>query len=184
MQIDKLECPACGAAINISIEGRKAIFCPYCGSQFSIDDGNREFKFTYNENKRYTDDAAVERERRKDRQNAREHMESKWYYMLIVFLFLLMVVVGVYSDHREDKMAKSGKIQTGQPSSYYKGKNYESVVEQLEEIGFTNVKAIDMDDAGFFNKEDSIDSITIGGDAQFTASDYFDADEKIVITYH
>ena len=41
-----------------------------------------------------------------------------------------------------------------------------------------------MDDAGIFNKEGSIDSITIGGDSQFTASDYFDADEKIVITYH
>lgn len=34
-----LMCPSCGAGIEDDLKGRETAFCPYCGSQFSVDDG-------------------------------------------------------------------------------------------------------------------------------------------------
>ena len=34
-----IKCPECGGAITMDITGRNSVFCPYCGNQFSIDDG-------------------------------------------------------------------------------------------------------------------------------------------------
>ena len=63
----------------MDIKGRKTLFCPFCGNQFSIDDGNRTITNNINISAkhshdirlsaRYTDDAAVEKERRKSKEN-------------------------------------------------------------------------------------------------------------------
>ena len=80
MKLNKISCPDCGASINLSIDGQSYAFCPYCGSHFAVDDGNRTVTRNYNTrvdfHDTYTDDAAIERERRKDRENARDHKET------------------------------------------------------------------------------------------------------------
>ena len=42
MKFIEIECPKCGAALNID-EKRKECFCSYCGNKLIIDDGSRKF---------------------------------------------------------------------------------------------------------------------------------------------
>lgn len=189
MKLEKLTCPACGAGIDMDIKGRSSVFCPFCGSQFTIDDGTKTTNKNININKKYTNDAAVEKERRKDRENERKHKEYKWTMIgLVIFLVLdfgLLYFMGAKEEWDAKKSIEAGKIQIGISASDMEGKKYQGIIEQLEESGFVNIKTIDMDDAGLFaNKSDTIESVTIDGDSSFSSSDYFDPNSKIIISYH
>jgi len=99
MRLQEIKCPSCGAGINLSFEGEKYGFCPFCGNQFLIDDGNRVYTENKNKNTRlhtvWTDEAEIERERRLDRENRREHIESL-VFSIAFFLLLLIMIIIVY----------------------------------------------------------------------------------------
>lgn len=87
MNLQKLDCPNCGALLNMELtKGSDRIFCPYCGQQFHIDNGNREY--TVNRNINYTkrDEAAIERAKASAK-------EMKYACFLIVFLFIAMILL-------------------------------------------------------------------------------------------
>ncbi|WP_026495400.1 hypothetical protein [Butyrivibrio sp. WCD3002] len=187
-KIDKLSCPSCGAGINMDIQGRKTLFCPFCGSQFSVDDGERVYTHNINIHKRYTDDAAVEKEIRKDRENARQN-KAAIFALIILSILLVLIFVdlrwwAMSDDVAERNNIDAGLIKVGQASSDMEGKKYHVVEEQLKSAGFTNITEIDLDDAGWLKKEDTIESITINGEASFSSDKYFSPDAKVIITYH
>ncbi len=188
MKLERIYCTQCGADIDMDIKGRKAVFCPFCGSQFVIDDGEKTITKNINIHKRYTNDAEVEKQWRKDRENERQHKEYKWT-MIGIVLFLvfdmgLMAFMALHEDHIEQKKVEAGMIQIGQSAEDFEGKKYQGVVEQLETLGFTNINTVDMDDSGLFVRNDTIDNITIDGNSSFYSTDYFNPDSNIVITYH
>lgn len=189
VKLSSLKCPSCGAGIDMDIKGHDSVFCPFCRSQIIIDDGDITITKNININKKYTNDAAVEKERRKDRQNEREHKEYKWTMiglaLFIVADFAFLHFLGVKEEWDEKKNREAGMIQAGQSSSDLEGKNYSAVVEQLKAAGFSDIKTIDLDDNGWFtNKEDTVESVSIDGDTSFSSSDFFDPEAKIIITYH
>lgn len=189
MKLEKLCCPSCGAAIEVNVKGHKTIFCPYCGSQLSEEDADRTYTHNININERYTDDAAVERERRKDRENEREHKESKWMTIGFVLFFLVGIAFLYFRPLKEDwdkqRAIDAGMIQIGISSEDMAGKKYKGVEAQLSAAGFTNIITVDLDDAGLLTKRaDTIDSVSIDGDSSFRASDFFDPSSKIIISFH
>lgn len=193
MKMTSISCPSCGAGIKIDIKGRDTIFCPYCGAQILFDD-DITITHNININTRYTEDSEVEKERRLDRQNEREHQEFKWaIWLLVGMIIVLFALVGLlmimdYKNDMADKKAiEEGKIQIG-ISSYdieEKKLKYQGVVSQLEAAGFSNITVVDLDDAGLFTKKaDTIDSISVGGDTSFSSDHYYDPEVKIIISYH
>ena len=42
MNISALYCPNCGGSIDIDVTGREFIFCPYCGQQLHLSDGDKK----------------------------------------------------------------------------------------------------------------------------------------------
>ena len=193
MKMTSLSCPTCGAGIKIDIKGRDTIFCPYCGNQILCDD-DITITHNININTRYTEDSEVEKERRLDRQNEREHQEFKWaIWLLVGMITVLVALIGllVLMDYKNDiadkKAIEEGKIQIG-ISSYdieEKKLKYQGVVSQLEAAGFSNITVVDLDDAGLFTKKaDTIDSISVDGDTSFSSDHYYDPEVKIIISYH
>lgn len=185
IQLQSLKCPSCGAGIDIDIEGRNKIFCPYCGTQIAIDNGD----VIININKRYTNDAAIEREHRLDRKNEREYKKARWEYLIWIILFLssfgiIFLMAGLEELHDRRAIA-AGMVQVGQSSEDMEGKKYNAIVEQLKAVGFCNIETVDLDDAGWFkNRADTVDSVVIDGKISFESSDFFDPNAKVVITYH
>lgn len=200
MNIQKICCPSCGAGIDEDIIVSKNVFCPYCGTWFHIDSGERIYTKNINIHKRYTDDAAVERERRLDRESEREYVrreserknavKSEALTMIlliaaIVGLLMFSAVMNICSDVKDSFAYRSGKIQVGQCASDMEGENYKAVKEQLKSAGFTNITVVDLDNAGIFrNRKDTVDSVSIGGKTSFSSSTFFDPDSKVVIAYH
>lgn len=189
MKLKQLRCPSCGAGIDIELRGRDSVFCPYCGSQFAVDDGNRTITHNININKftqtKYTDDAAVEEARRKDKENERDHKETIMLFVIIIFGMLSLYSMSNRSKEEKQKAIDAGMIQVGQSSEDMEGKNYEELIKQLESAGFKNIKTFDLDDAILLVRPaDTVESVSIGGKTTFSSDDFFDPESVIVISYH
>ena len=109
-----------------------------------------------------------------------KHREKKysWVGLVLVYAALMGYLFwwGGSGDREAKKAAEDGRISAGSDEDYV-GENYEAVVDQLETLGFTNVKAIDLDDSGVtFWKADKVESVSIGGDTSFYSGDYFEPD--------
>lgn len=196
MKLQKLNCPNCDAHLNMELtKESNYIFCPYCGQQFHIDNGKREYtvnkNININKNINHTKRKIDETEIEKAKASAKEMKNAS---ILIAFLFTLMIGcfgISVLFGELENRKAEraiqeaeqQGKLKIGAPSDF-KGQNYEAVIAQLKALGFDNIETIDLDDAGLFTKDGSVASISINGDSNFTKEDYFFTTYKIIITYH
>ena len=197
MKLKQLKCPSCGAGIELNLKGHSTAFCPYCGSQFSVDDGvtraSYEYTHNYNHNSsyhmRYTDDAAVEEARIKDRENERNHNETKWILLGAAIIMILCLGMIFYFDRAERKDTQNkidaGMIQVGQSYEDMKGQDYHTVVAQLESAGFKNITTIDLNDTLILIRPaDTIESVSIGGKTEFYSHEYYDPNTPIVISFH
>lgn len=204
MKLHKLSCPNCDGILELKIINSNRIYCPYCGQQFLIDDGKREYTTNKNINihktiksdrtyhERYTNDADVIREKNNG-------IASKLPWIALI-VFLLIGFISYLFDsaipslmrerqQREEAQAiqeaiDAGKISAGQSYKLI-GEDYRTVEAHFEAAGFTNIQLIDLDDSGFeFWIDGDVETISIGGDTSFTSSDYYDPDTKVVISYH
>lgn len=77
-------------------------------------------------------------------------------------------------------------IIVGTSAEDYIDKNYSSVVDELKEKGFTNIRLLRKNDlsTGWLEKEGAIDSISIDGDDDFSDDDYYYYDDEIIIIVH
>lgn len=64
--------------------------------------------------------------------------------------------------------------------------DYESVVRQFSDAGFTNVETLKKEDliTGWITRDGKVAEVTINGRTSFSAEDFFDADAKVVVKYH
>ncbi len=190
MKLHELTCPKCQGSLDIKIDDRKYIHCPYCGQMFSVDNGKREYTINKNINinknithtQRNINDAEIIKARN-------EATETKiCVFLLIIFVGLIIFgfiyIVRNGSIETEDSAMETGKISAGSYSDYI-DTDYEAVVEQFELLGFTNITTIDLKDSGFALWENGkVESISIGGDSHFGRNDYFYPDTIIIIKYH
>ena len=110
-----------------------------------------------------------------------------WFVLLIGAIMAISAVIGIMAFQARTKdrprLEAMGAIFPGYPSRYIK-ENYRVVVKQFEDMGFVDIETIDLDDASFWKKEDTVESVSIKGDKHFSEDDYFNADDKVIIAYH
>ena len=153
MTLQSFNCPSCGAKVSFDIEKGKFFFCSFCGTQIYADDGEQRFTKTYNFNftDNYSDDLDEPRRRRKDEtEDVSEKKDNSIKPLIVLFLIAIgLMIIGCMSGYLiEAKEKKDGKIKVGLSSKEIKGEKYTSVIEQLEAAGFTNIKTVDLNDAG------------------------------------
>lgn len=188
MKLHKLTCPNCNGSLDMEIaEETTAVFCPYCGQKFLLDDEKTEH--TINKNisinktiyKRYTDDADVIRAKNEASKNK---IDFKQLLILLGILFLIPAILfgGLFFNKTINQL--QGKISAG----YYGdlvGKDYKTVEAHFEAAGFTNIELIDLNDSGLaFWKNGKVETISVGGDTDFESTDWFEPETKVVISYH
>jgi len=188
MKAVTLTCQNCGASLTVN---DKVAFCSYCGAKLIIDEDNTT---TINYNYTYTkrDEARIRENERKEivrlkelEYKEREDKRSN-KVLLIWFLCWVLFAGGIFLVNRINKWTSEaqGKICAGYYDDYI-GENYEAVIEQFEEMGFTDIVAIDLDDSGlaFWNDGD-VKSISINGNDSFDTYNYFYPDATVIIKYH
>ena len=105
MKAYEVKCPECGAALDVS-DGRKQIFCSYCGTKILLDDGIERKEIT----NRYVNEAEIakgqasvelERMRLEHRQKENARMDKVRSRILIgcaigfILLFLYVYFAGL-----------------------------------------------------------------------------------------
>ena len=188
MKTVELTCRNCGSLLEV--EGKIAV-CPSCGTRSFLDDENRTT--THNVVHIQRDEASLREIDRQEKirimeleyKERKEKRDKKIGLLCGVGIPVTLLVVILLAFGLNKWISESqGKISAGNYKDYV-GKNYQAVVQQFEEMGFTNVVTIDLDDAGWdFWNDEEVESVTIAGDRRFESTNYFYPDAKVIIRYY
>lgn len=98
--------------------------------------------------------------------------------LLSICLFMLLLSGCGTSHENEARPPKS--------NSSLKNQNYQDVVTLFEEAGFTNIELDKIEDliTGWLTKDGSVESVSIGGDTDYSTSQWYSKDSKVRISYH
>ena len=179
MKIINIKCPNCNSQLKVEKNAEK-VKCEYCKTEFLIDDEIERIEI----HSSFTDEAEVKKweikneiSKRKEKKRIRDSIE-----LWLLMFFMLLLGSGLLFD------SQNGKETISMPESakYYVGKDYERVVQELEDLGFENIDIKENPDLviGFVSKENTVSSISIGGESNFKKDDWFYANDHVVITYH
>lgn len=79
-----------------------------------------------------------------------------------------------------------GDIKVRKESKEYIGNNYKEVVQELEQLGFSDIETIEIADLTSYGEmsDGAISEISIDENTEFSANTAFSKDAKIIVTYH
>lgn len=85
-----------------------------------------------------------------------------------------------------DSRSHDGEAKTPSASGAQKGRDYRSVVEDFEERGFTNISLVALDDliTGWLTKDGEVENVSVDGDENYSADEWYSNDVEVIITYH
>lgn len=91
----------------------------------------------------------------------------------------------INEKQKQQRLNDPNNIFVPASSDYYAGKDYNEVVEQLKNAGFTNITTQTASEkASWTHPKDTVEHILIGGKSTFTNEDLFDKDTPIIIYYY
>ena len=203
-----MTCPHCGATIDVDADN-KPMYCNYCGSRIYIDNGVKKFEINKNidinknievnkdikYHKTYVDEAKIKKIESKERirleelayKEREDRRNNNVFFICIGFLFLIMIVCfGLAEGSEQKNKPKEDEIEVPFSAEELEGKNYEVVISDLENAGFTNVKEKQIKDivVGLVKKDGEVEQVSVNGDSDFTSGTIFPDDAKVVVVYH
>lgn len=94
---------------------------------------------------------------------------------------MIVIIISACSNEQDPNLVKVSKS-----SDEIVGENYQTVISDFEEMGFTNIETKVLDDliTGWLTKDGEIEQVEINGVTDFSTNDSFQKDSKVVITYH
>ena len=177
MKTIKLTCHNCGANLNVA---SNIAYCSFCGTKLLLDDENQTI--TYNHNYVQRDETRIHEIEYEERKEKRDTKIGLIVGLGIPILIILLILLG--SGIYKGIAHLQGKISVGYYSDYV-GEDYTAVVKQFEEMGFSNIVTIDLDDSGIaFWNDGKVKSVSINGNDHFDDYSYFSPGDKVIIKYH
>ena len=106
---------------------------------------------------------------------------GRWKKLILLIIVVLSVSATALLTWRTNTM-----VTVGSSAKAMQGKDYITILEQLEHSGFTNVQLNELHDllADEGEKEGTIESVTINGNPSFTQNDKYRRNSEIIISYH
>lgn len=106
-------------------------------------------------------------------------MRTKRIISYILLIALCIVLVGCDSEPDD-------RLKMPSSSRAYKGANYQDVINELKDAGFTNIETEVLDDliTGWLTKDGEVEQVEVDGDTTFSTDTKKPHDVKIVVTYH
>lgn len=99
--------------------------------------------------------------------------------ILAIILCCSLVACGDNDQHE-------GKAKTPSGSSVMEGRNYQEVVKEFEEKGFTNIKIEKIDDltTGWLTDDGDVEDVSVGGNVNYSPDEWVNSDIEVIIRYH
>ncbi|OPX92167.1 MAG: hypothetical protein A4E52_00108 [Pelotomaculum sp. PtaB.Bin013] len=100
--------------------------------------------------------------------------------IFIPFLLIILIAITGCSEESADG------IKMPFSSGVCKGDNYQDVISDLKNAGFTNVETEVLYDlvTGILTKDGEVEKVSVNGDAKYDPDARYPKDVKIVVTYH
>lgn len=134
----------------------------------------------------YTNDAILnesfyEQTQREDREYRKKKVKI---VIILIAIVALLIAIGLLAKKYIE--STDGKISVNYSSSDLEGENYNIVVSELEEQGFTNISTKAQEDliTGWITKDGEVEEVDIDGITSFSSSSRFLPGAKITVTYH
>lgn len=132
-------------------------------------------------------DAEIE-QMRIDAEREKRRNASKVGFASICLLLAMLVVISAFCAAPYVGAFFTGDVKVPGPSDDLKGKEYSEVVSRFEDAGFANIETIGLGDIdfvkGLYTSENSVDHVTVNGEADFEESAHFPKDAAVKIYYH
>ena len=105
---------------------------------------------------------------------------KKIIVLLLTFILVFLLAACGTSDQHE------GQAKTPSASSVQKGKDYQNVIRDFEEKGFTNIQTEVLYDliTGWLKKDGEVEAVSVEGDKDYKADVWYPNDVEVIVTYH
>ena len=79
-----------------------------------------------------------------------------------------------------------GEAKTPSGSSAMQGRDYQDVIDNFKEKGFTNIRTEKIEDliAGWLTKDGEVEEVSVGGDVDYSPDKWLPVDTEVLIKYH
>ena len=103
-----------------------------------------------------------------------------------IVMFMIAAIMTFLLIACSDSQTHDGEAKTPSASGAQKGRDYQSVVEDFEERGFTNISLVALDDliTGRLTKDGEVENVSVDGDENYSADKWYSNDVEVIITYH
>lgn len=115
----------------------------------------------------------------------RIEIPAHWRYFnmrqkLLLIISLLLAVTGCGTANHDNEARAPKSL------SELKGQNFQDVVTLFESAGFNNIETEKIEDLimGWLTKDGEVESVSIGGDTEYSTSKWYPKDTKVRISYH
>ena len=208
IQMTPAICTQCGASVEVDPKQEAAV-CKYCGTPFIIEKAINKYNIQNAEGKHvdpinfvktgvvesvlnFADKQITMRAEKKKRIEEENKLQREkslalikkywWVYAALMGALVLILAIGAVNESKDS----AGKISVNISSSELVGENYEDVVSNLENAGFTNIETEVLDDlvTGWLTKDGEVEKVEIDGTTPFSSDSKFEPNAKIVVTYH
>lgn len=100
-------------------------------------------------------------------------------FLPVLLILILLILPGCSNEPDE-------RINMPSSSRNYKGANYQEVIAELQEAGFSNIETVVLDDLvmGWLTKDGEVEEVEVDGRTSFSTDTKFSSDVKIVVSYH
>ena len=105
---------------------------------------------------------------------------------IFAVLLMLVMVFSLAACGGSTEKNHDGEAETPSGSKIQQGRGYQEVVSDFEESGFTNIQLAPMGDliTGWLTKEGEVESVSVGGDEEYSPNKWVPADTEVIIRYH
>lgn len=214
VKFTSVKCQECGANLPIE-EGREKIFCSYCGTQIIVTNENEhtyrhideaEVKRAETEQLVHLKELELEE---KENERSRKGRNTAFaiagtlaiigaiseiavpYNLLGIFSIIIAMWIALFAlISKDEKKARCilspYEVQVTENMASCGGKNYQAVVSLFQSAGFSNIKAVALEDLNFLTarKNGQVESVSINGRDHFDTEDIFQKTDRVIITYH
>lgn len=101
-------------------------------------------------------------------------------------LILIFAIIALFILSACSSKIDPNSLKIERSSDDIVGDNYQTIITELEDLGFSNIETKILDDLifGWLKKDGEIEQIEINGENEFSSDSVFPKDSKIIITYH
>jgi len=133
------------------------------------------------ERKAEKEKARAEKERKRKEEEKKNLITGLSLMGAGLLLCIIMLAAG-----RMGEGSNEGQIKAPLSSSDAYELNYEDVIKQFEQAGFTNVDTMKIEDlvVGWLASDGGVDKITIDGDEDYSTSSWYDPTAQVLVNYH